>query len=153
MIRRSLTLLAPIATALVLSLAVGFGCGDSSAPVAPAGDSSHTEASQVSADANGFDATVARDGASNVDEGSLLNAIMHLLKTAATNPGGDNFNIAKDHLNEIFAALGRSSSPCPPTPGSISSSAMVRPPRRQLPTWRTVSLPSTTPGTLRTACF
>lgn len=84
-----------VVVSLIMALATLSGCGETeTAP--PAAD-------PATATATGGGETGIARSSSDVDEGSLIDAIMHLTRTAATNPGGDNFNIAKDHLNEVFA--------------------------------------------------
>lgn len=96
---------APSALALVvlLILVAVSGCGDS-ATAPPAVDPSAASTDPADAQvASGAGRAGFGGSGSDVGEGSLIDAIMHLTRTAATNPGGDNFNIVKDHLNEIFA--------------------------------------------------
>jgi hypothetical protein len=49
------------------------------------------------------------DGAplADVDPDSLIRAVVSLIRSAPSNPGGDNFTIAKDHLNHFFAGASR----------------------------------------------
>jgi hypothetical protein len=102
----------PLALACLL---VGPGCGEDPeiAPLTPvpgAGGAAATAGGDAPATADapgaGLDAppgSIESAPLADVDPDSLLRAVISLIRSAPANPGGDNFTIAKDHLNHFFA--------------------------------------------------
>jgi tetratricopeptide (TPR) repeat protein len=87
-----------------------LGCGDQAAPPVPfsaveSGAQAAPEAVLPSELGNPATVAAAAGAApgSDVDPNALLRAVVELVKSAPTNPGGMNFDIAKDYLNQYFA--------------------------------------------------
>jgi hypothetical protein len=90
---------AAVATALLLALTTSLivGCSQPGAMTPIAYDASPdggTEADPYASELGG-----------DVDPKAMLTSVVQLLRTAATNPGGDNFNIARDYLNQYFSGV------------------------------------------------
>lgn len=91
------------------SLVVLSGCGEDpeTAPLTPVpgagGGDAGTGAGAGEAALDELPGTMDSAPLSDVDPESLLRAVVSLIRSAASNPGGDNFTIAKDHLNHFFA--------------------------------------------------
>lgn len=108
--RRVCSLVAPPGLALALFLA---GCGSQSDTGLPPLDASRSPSAATTDADSGTglaDVPTTTPGSApgivtnpGVDPDALLRAVVQLVQTAPTNPGGSHFDIAKDYLNLYFA--------------------------------------------------
>ena len=105
-------------TALIGFLAIGFaGCGvekpKSSAPRQPTGvitrpggpaarPGGSTTGTTLETTAKKGEGVADSTAPEVVQASAILDSVLHLLATAGTNPGGDNFTIATEQLNQYF---------------------------------------------------
>jgi hypothetical protein len=97
-------MLSPVGSPAVLTLVLAFlavavvgpGCSQPGA---------NTPIAYDAAPESGIDPSTEQGLNAEVDPKAMLTSVVQLLRTAATNPGGDNFNIARDYLNQYFSGV------------------------------------------------